>query len=276
MRVRIYTSNHKEKNYVLRAFHSGCNVPDLWIGDLDHYEPSDVAVVFGTYKKSVPVSYRRGHVIHEQKKHGLQTVIVETGYIDRGAGPDHYYAVGLNGINGRADFRNDDSPSDRARKFFGKLKPWRSSGDHILLCGQVPWDASVQHIDFVGWTQSTAEVLQGLTDRPIVYRPHPLAKTDPPTGTIKSKNYWIEDDFRNCWCTVTFNSNSGVDSVLSGIPAVAMDEGSMLKDMVANIGSIDNPPTPDRAQWLRDLAYAQWTPREMAQGETWDHLFRLT
>ena len=274
IRVRIYTGTSKEENYVMRSFFSGCDCDDVWIGDLDHYEPSDVAVVFGTYKKHVPVSYRRGHVVHEQKKHGLDTVILETGYIDRGAGPHHYYAVGLNGLNGRADFKNKNSPADRAVKFLDKLQPWREDGDHILLCGQVPWDASVQHIDFVKWTEDTADILQSLTGRPIVYRPHPLAKTHAPIGTKESQNYWIEDDLKNCWCVVTFNSNSGVDAIMSGIPAVAMDEGSMLKGVETNIGSVNNPFMPDRTQWLNDLSYAQWTPDEMAKGKAWDHLFR--
>ena len=273
MHVRVYTSGNKEENYVLEQFHKGCP-EDSVIVDLDDYEPSDIAVVFGTYKRRVPISYRRGHVIKQQSMAGLRTVIIETGYINRGAGPRCHYAVGFDGINGRADFRNENMPGDRAKPFLHKLKPWREHGDHIVLCGQVPWDASVQHIEFVKWAQETANIILGMSDRDIVYRSHPLAKTPTPYGARTSQNYWLEDDLKNCWCVVTFNSNSGVEAVMSGVPAVAMDEGSMLKEVANTLGEVPNPRLPDREQWLNNLTYAQWTPEEMGRGEAWAHLFR--
>ena len=275
MQVRIYTGNNNEENYVLKSFADGCP-EDVWFGSLDDYKPSDLAVVFGTYKKQVPISFRRGHVVHEQKKHGLDTVIVETGYVNRGAGPSHHYAVGLNGLNGRADFRNEDSPPDRALEFAHKLKPWRTDGEHILVCGQVPWDASVDHIDFVEWTHSTVSSLKAMTKRPIVYRPHPLARTYAPWGSELSRNYWLEDDLNGCWCVVTFNSNSGVEAILAGIPTVAMDEGSMIMPVASSLGQVEAPWTPSREQWFNDLCYAQWTPTEMQKGFTWNHLFKST
>jgi len=272
MRIRVYTGDNESEKYVLRNFAEGCP-EDVWLGDLDHYEPSDVAVVFGTYKRQVPISYRRGHVVHEQKRLGLDTVILETGYIKRGAGPDHYYAVGLNGLNGRADFKNANSPGDRAAQFSHLLRPWQESGNHILLCGQVPWDASVDHIDFLDWVYKTTGTIKNHTKRDIIYRPHPLARTRGPWGTHQSVNYWLEDDLENCWCVVTFNSNSGVEAILAGVPAVAMDEGSMIMGVETNIGQIERPNRPDRQQWLNDLCYAQWTPTEMKEGKAWGHLF---
>lgn len=276
MKVIVYTANNDSENNVLQAFYDGCEA-EKDIRDLDGYEPSEVAVVFGTHKKQVPISYRRGNVVHQQKARGKDVVILETGYIFRGSGEDNYYAAGLNGLNGRADFRNKNSNPDRLSDLISKglrIKPWRETGTHILLCGQVPWDASVDHIDFLKWTAVTADVLYRATGRPVVYRPHPLAKTPAPPGTTLSVNKSVEEDLEDCWCVVTFNSNSGLDAVLNGIPVVAMDEGSMAMPVATNIGSIDAPKMPDRIQWLSDIAYAQWTPQEMREGETWAHLFR--
>jgi hypothetical protein len=72
---------------------------------------------------------------------------------------------------------------------------------------------------------------------------------------------------------VTFNSNSGVEAALAGVPVFAFDEGSMVWE-IANktFDAIDNPQRPDRTQWLADLSYAQWTPREMREGKAWRHL----
>ena len=278
MQVIVYTADNESENNVLRAFYDGCEA-DKDIRDLDHYETSDVAVVFGTFKKQIPVSYRRGNVVYQQKARGKDVVILETGYIFRGAGESNYYAAGLNGLNGRADFKNEGSKPDRALQLVERglqVKPWRESGTHILLCGQVPWDASVDHIDFLKWAEATADMLSATTKRPIVYRPHPLAKTPAPRGTTLSTNRRIEDDLIDCWCVVTFSSNSGVDAALNGIPVVAMDEGSMVKSITTNIASIENPKMPSRTNWLSDIAYAQWTPQEMREGLAWKHLFQST
>jgi len=35
---------------------------------------------------------------------------------------------------------------------------------------------------------------------------------------------------------------------------------------------LESPLTPDRTQWLYDLAYCQWREDEVASGKMWDHL----
>ena len=280
MRVAVYTASNESENRVLQAFYDGCPVEDKVITDLDNYEPSDVAVVFGTYKKQVPISYRRGNVVHQQKASGKTTVILETGYLNRGSGPDHHYAAGLNGLNGRAEFHNENSPGDRAEQFRHLVKPWRTDGKHVLLCGQVPWDTSVDHIDFTKWASRTALSLR--TDRPIIYRPHPLVNTrlyssnssEHPYGTTISKNQLLAADLEDCWVVVTFSSNSAVEAAIAGIPVIAEDEGSMASAIANGSGEVNNPRMLDRTQWLNNLCYCQWTPKEMAEGSTWNQLFR--
>lgn len=269
MQVRVYTSHNEDENYVLQKFYDACPKSKI-ITDLDNYEPSDIAVVFGTYKKNIPVSFRRGHVVHSQKLANKDTIILETGYLNRGSQKNNHYAAGWNGLNGRADFKNKNSPADRSDRFRDLMRPWRTKGEHILICGQVPWDASVDHIDFVEWTQTTTDMIQRATTRPIKYRSHPLGKTPTPGGAERSHNYYLEDDLENCWCCVTFNSNSGVEAALKGIPVVAMDEGSMVMPIANSLQEINNPRMPDRQQWLNDLCYAQWLPSEMEKA--WKHL----
>ena len=185
------------------------------VTDLDNYESSDLAVVFGTYKRHVPISYRRGHAVHQQLNKGLNAVILETGYINRGSGKDNHYAAGLNGLNGRAKFNNADSPADRFAKLKVDIKPWRTKGSHILICGQVPWDASVDHLNFIQWANETTGYLQAVSDRPIVYRPHPLAFTPTPEGCRVSTNKTLAEDLEDCWAVVTCNSNSAVEAAIA-------------------------------------------------------------
>ena len=269
--ISFYRSQNPQENVVIEAAFEGCPV-EKRITNFDNYEPSEVAVVMGVYKKRVPISFQRGLVIRQQQSKGLDCLILETGYINRGAGPDNHYAFGWNGLNGRADFRNKGMPADRAEKLRVKLRSWRETGSYFLLCGQVPWDASVDFTDHVKWLHAmSCKLLEG--KRRVIFRPHPLAKIPPIDGCDYSSRT-IEEDLEDAFCSVSFNSNSGVDSILAGVPAFSYDVGSMIHPVSAHDFRFDHPLRCDRAQWLYDIAYAQWLPSELRSGEAWEHIFR--
>lgn len=263
MRTNFYTSADIVHRRIIEAMFVGCPTEKYLCPML--YEPADLACVFGVYKSKVSVSYPRGLVIREHQSNGNKVIICETGYLKRGDGEGHYYAVGLDGLNGRADFKNKSMPSDRFDELQIELKPWRTTGSHVLICGQVPWDASVDHIDFKEWQRESVRTLKKLTDRPLVFRQHPA---------IDGSKKPLQEDLKDCWAVVTFNSNSAVEAAISGIPVFVADEGSMAGPIANwNLEDIENPKTPDRHQWACDLSYSQWTPAEMKEGKTWKHLF---
>lgn len=256
---------------VIKAFYEGCTESKELVTGFE-YKPSDIAVVFGVYKSKVPMSFPRGEVIAQQRKNNLDVIVLETGYINRGDGKNHHYAAGYNGLNGRADFKNKGMPGDRFKELDVQVKDWRKDGDHILVCGQIPWDASVDHIDINKWL---AEAINELSDcgREIVFRPHPLC----PIVPILECGYSVDllaDDLKDAWAVVTYNSNTAVEAAIAGIPVFAFDQGSMALSIASkDLKDIDAPKMPDRAQWLHDIAYAQWTPDEMREGLAWRHLF---
>ena len=274
MAVNVYFSGDPVHDRVLKAFYDGCPVEKKAKAVTD-YEPSDVAVIFGVFKSKVPKSFPRGEVFRQQRSKNLDVIVLETGYINRGDGPNHHYAAGFNGLNGRADFRNRGMPNDRAIKLGISLKPWRKDGKHVLLCGQVPWDASVEMChDYPSWLHHISKQIRFHTDREVRFRPHPLAKMAPMVGCTYSEKS-IQEDLKDCWAVVTFNSNSSVEAVLEGIPAFTFDSGAMAKEVSSQwLQELERPHMPNREQWLSDLCYAQWNIEEMRSGETWRHLFR--
>ena len=270
--ARFYLSGNEVHDRVIRAAYEGCPEKKKLVKDWK-YEPSLTAVVFGIRKSRIPISFPRGEIIRQQRNNKLDVVILETGYINRGDGENHHYAVGLNGLNGRADFRNSNSPPDRAELLGICPRPFRT-GRNVILCGQVPWDASVDHTDHICWLARTADMLAGLTERPVIFRPHPLADLPPFKGMGYSKAPLKEDLF-DAHAVVTFNSNSAVEALLEGVPVFAEDEGSMVWNVCnRHLKDIDYPTKHYRAQWFNDLAYAQWTIPEIAEGKAWNHLFR--
>jgi len=270
--IRFYRSQYPQENVVIEALYDGCDEPKS-IHPLDEYAPSEVAVVMGVYKKNVPASFKRGNVIARQKESGGRVLVLETGYINRGSGPENHYALGWDGLNGRADFRNAGSLPDRADKLGVELKS-RISGHEVILCGQVPWDASVDFSDHKAWLKESAGALLDWGCK-VVFRPHPLAILPPIPGCGYSVGGKFIDALHDTHCVVTFNSNSAVEAVIEGVPVIATDRGSMAW-AVANHALMDvkAPLLPNRQQWLNDIAYAQWNVEELRSGEAWAHIAR--
>jgi hypothetical protein len=194
---------------------------------------------------------------------GRRCLVLERGYIG-----DRFYwtSMGLDGLNGYADFCNQGMPGDRWERHFAQhLKPWREPSDGpVLIAGQVPNDASLRGLDIERWCVQVSHRLR-MKGIPSVIRWHPKALGTPPTMVS------LDDALHGARWLVTFSSNSAVDAVLAGVPAVTCDRGSMAWAVTGH-DPTGAPPIPDRTQWAHDLAYTQWNPDEIASGEAWAHL----
>lgn len=235
------------------------------------YRQCDVAVVFGHYKHKVPASFPRGEIIRQHKG---PIVFLEKGFVNR----DEYFSVGLNGINGRANFCNDNSPSDRWGKLGVKLEPWKCSGDYILVCGQIPWDANTQYSNHVKWCQ---DIVSQLIDwgYSVKFRPHPKVSADlygiinNPIDKYLSTECSLEHDLYNAGWMVAYNSNSLVEGIIAGVTCYAGDpEGSVAGPMCSSELNPTRIYTPPREQWVYNLAYSQWNLDELQTGEPWQRL----
>lgn len=227
------------------------------------YSPCDMMVMWGV---------RRKEFITQAKKSGADVCILECGYMgDR----LKWSSVSFGGaLNGRAAWRGvRDDPSRFKEHFSELLKPWRSPRRYrALLIGQLSNDMSVAHADLNAWY--TAAV-NDLTARgwDVLFRPHPIA--------LAAKRHGVTSLPGTTRCTgplnnalaiasiaVTFNSNTGVEAVLAGVPTIACDAGSMAHPVAGHrIGEII---TPDREKWASRLAWCQWTMDEFASGACWD------
>lgn len=275
MKANFYlTGNDAVHDRAIMALYNGCPI-DKECRNVRNYVPSDVAVVFGVHKKAVAFSNFRGNVIEQQRRHDALTIVLETGYIKRGDGPHDYYAAGFGGLNGHADFRNQGMPSDRWKELDIELLPWRTRQDGVILvCGQVPWDASVQEINFQMWVETTIGDLHKQTGRTIVFRSHPKAP-GVVVPNVENSRLTLAHDLARAHAIVTYNSNTCVDATLAGVPAIVRNRGAMTWSLGNfSVSEVENPRLPDRQQWANDIAYAQWKLSEMHNGATWGHLFR--
>jgi len=194
-----------------------------------------------------------------------------------------WVSLGWNGLNGRADFCNKNSPDDRWKKHFndGRLKEY-TDGEYILIPLQINGDQSLKYLGWGVNYQSICESIRNHTDLPILIRDHPTRpNTQPKIEGVKNVKYAdfrlpIQTAIAGAKCVVTINSNAGVDSALAGKRVISLDKGSMVWNISAHdFKSINTPKFRDRTQWCNDIAYAQWHPSELKSGEAWEHLKKL-
>ena len=267
IQVRAFYPGYNSGNAnTVRAFAEG--VPGCTIHPDSEYIPCRIMVIFGLVKNVFPKSWAKRHLLDA---HQGPVIVVERGYINR----EKYYSAGFGGINGRADFKNYDVPCDRWDRHCLELRPWKASGDYVLVCGQVPWDVTVQDTDHKEWCRQTIKSLRsmGYESR---FRPHPYAHKKgvdygvPRETVIRS----LDDDLAGAWAVVTHSSNVGVDAVIQGIPTIAMDqEGTMTRGVSGrSLLDLPDPVKSDREKWAHRISYAQWTKDEFRAGLAWRHL----
>ena len=210
------------------------------------------------------------------------TVVLEVGGIKRGT----TWKVGLNGINRDAYF-GDNNNDDSRKHLLGLLeKPWRTAGEYVLICGQHDKSLQWQGMPRMSnWFLNTYDEIRKHTDRPIIFRPHPRCRLEHIERGLRHVirqeprhvNGTYDDfdmQFNNIWATISYSSNPGVHSVISGVPSFVSN--SSLAYPVANdidfLHDIENPTMPDRQQWLNDYAHTEWTIEEISLGLPLKHL----
>lgn len=235
-----------------------------WRADIrTEAEPCDLLVMWGT---------RQREAIESQKRYG-EVCILERGYIgDR----FEWTSVSFGGkLNGRAEFRGAIATPERFERHFAELmRPWRHDDGYALLIGQVEGDMSLAVVGgrLDAWYRETSEALRR-KGYEVRFRPHPgtIKRGSPIVVPPEAKMIvgTLAEAFAGAGLVVTFNSNTGVESVLAGAPTIATDIGSMAWRMTSHDVE-GHLIRPDRAGWAHALAWKQWRLDEMASGYCWD------
>jgi hypothetical protein len=165
------------------------------------------------------------------------------------------------------------------------LKPWRATGDHILIFCQRPKGFNM-FIDQETWVDTTIANIRQYSDRPIMIRMHPGDGTrEKQIHKIRKKHRKavgisyhenIRDALANCWCTVGINSTPNVVSAIEGIPGYIEDPRHSWAADVAftDLSLLENPPMPDRSQWVNKIANIHWSNQEVKSGQLWSAIKR--
>ena len=257
---------------IFDAFRLGCH--SLGFTCVDNSDDADVDVIWSVLFSGRMAANKA--IWERNTSNAKPTIVLEVGGINRGT----TWKVGLNGINRDAYFGPCDNNDDRHRLLGLSLKPWRTHGEYILICGQHDKSLQWQGMPSMSnWFMQTYREIRKHTSRPIIFRPHPRCQL--PHIELGLKNVYRQqpgkisgsyDDydmgFNDIWATISYSSNPGIHSIINGIPAF-VGPSSLAYDVGNDIDflhDIEKPLTPDRQQWLNDYAHTEWTVQEISQG----------
>lgn len=212
---------------------------------------------------------RYGHwhdVATRFERDGGTVVVAENGYLGaggtspkfdvhpKGPQPHHYYALGIGWHNGRGVVAHGGP--ERLNALGVELAPWRTAGDHVLVCPNRSFGVGEQ-VMRADWAERRAEQLRKHTRRPVRVRAHP--------GNDEPKRHPLEADLRGAWGMVIWSSSCGVHALAAGIPVYVEAPYWVMKGASAS-GPVDAPVMPDRLPHFVKMSWAQWTLAEISEG----------
>ena len=252
--------------------------------------PCDVALIQGfvhEHGKSAPHLQLRHHAVALQKENNRRSLIVDSNlflYAD----PNNtktYLRYSFDGVFPTTGFYFDrDVDPARWQKISDDLgiwlKPWRTQGEHILICLQRHGGWSMGGLDVQTWLDQTiAQIRQHSRKRQIVVRTHPGDKKIKSIlkiygkGVQLSVNERLVDDLKGAWATVVYNSSPSVASAIEGVPVFITDPISQHSQAyeIANtdLGKLENPDMPERKTWIERVSMCHWNFNELRSGEAW-------
>jgi hypothetical protein len=246
-------------HYQRDAFEAGLSVAGYSIRRSPAAPPreGDVLVLWNRYDRSEPLarSYERA---------GGVVLVTENAWL----GPDkagHYFALCRGHHNGAGEWYVGQHP--RSHVLDIEFKPWRSSGEHIVILPQRGMGERGVRME-KDWPGDVERRLRKITSRPIVVREHPGPRSTWDASSVAFP------EFVNAWAAVTWASGSGIKAIVAGIP-VFYEFPKWIGGEAARFGItdkagaslIESPYLGPRGTMLRKLSWAMWTAEEIASGE---------
>jgi hypothetical protein len=127
------------------------------------------------------------------------------------------------------------------------------------------------------WIVQQVQLLRGVTDRPIVIRPHPRCALDrnklnnlTPDIVIEQPQRLINtyDNYNlavDCFAIVNYNSGPGIQAALAGTRPL-VDLSSLASPVGIKIADLEQPYKIDREQWLVEICHTEYTVKEIEKG----------
>jgi hypothetical protein len=249
--ITCYAQPEKDKSVrLIEAFATGCGgrIASTWSPRL---EAGD-AVFYG-----VRPAWK--HLWDQAKAEGRDVFYIDNSYFD--STRERYFRVTKNAL--QADGLNARWGGDGAARFKAlglTVKPWRTRGEHIVICPQTEEFMRVMGGFEGDWVAKVTAELEAHTDRELRIR-------------RKGERRPLSEDLRGAWALVTHMSCSAVEALLAGIPVFCTGRCAARWMGTSDLSLIEEPVFPERREeWAALLAANQWTEEEFRNGTAWRDL----
>lgn len=235
-------------------------IEPLWDGRVK----GDLVIAYGWAHQPVFAAYEAA---------GGQYAYWDLGYWNRrpdkskGGAREGHHRLAVNSWD-TADTMLIGCPDDRWRQAGIQLAPRRELAGAVLVAGMSPKAAGTHGFGPGQWERATLDELARIGAGEVIYRPkdkHVFERE--PLGPVLERSRVV----------ITHHSNVALDAIIAGVPCIARrGVGRLLTSYdladVPALGWPDLPSDDARLAFVRDVAYAQWSPAEMRSGVVWDHM----
>lgn len=274
MRICFWHSDKPRESLLADAFLDGLDNRD------EGFKRPLGADFGGDFDVACMVGVKSRKLMQRCWKLGIHTIYFDKGYLRHSAmGPVkiwQFWRVAVDAHHPTEFLSKARCKGDRFGNLCLDIQPWREFGEHIVIAG-----SSQKYHDFYGlfdptrYAHKLVKDIRGYSDREIIYRPKPSwHDAEPIEGTVYSDGkQTIHDVLKNAHVLVTHGSNSCFEAILGGIPCIILGDGPAKPISSNDIGEIESPymaTDQERYQWFSNLAYCQWSLREMANGRMWE------
>jgi len=237
----------------------------------------DVAVIWSVLWQGRMRNYKQ--IWERYRQANKPGIVLEVGGLRR----NESFKIAINGVNRKADFADQDVDDTRWPLFKHTFKPWKQTGDNIIILGQHHASEQWNGMPSMNvWFEQQINEIRKHTTRPIQIRSHPrnpinfnfakykdvgLAPPVMDSNTIDDTNF--KDTLKDAWAVINHSSNPAMEAVINGIP-VFVSADSLCYDVGNHsLTHINNPKMPDRQEWANKLSYTEWFENEIEVGLPW-------
>ena len=233
------------------------------------YIPCDILVMYGMGASD------RHQVALDHVAGGGILLTFDIGYWGRNpAGVYRKYRVSINGMHPPKFIMLGEDPGPR-RWRQAKLEIIQSGNPDgpILLVGNGPKSNSA---GANGWAAKTSRELRKVfPHKKVVYKPKPGRQNDPGVLSDSVTIANIDDVLTDISLVVCRHSNVAVDACRMGVPVVCEDGAAAAIYPQTLKTRHQQPDLSTRAEFLRRLAWWQWSPHEVGGGEFWTWMDKI-
>jgi hypothetical protein len=152
-------------------------------------------------------------------------------------------------------FRAGDYP-----RFGRPIAPWRTKGEHVVVCAQTTEFMSVVAGWTCDWAEHVCHALRKYTTRPLIIR-------------RKGDRRSLAEALKGAWALVAHTSAAANEALVAGVPVFCTGECAASAMGSSDLSRIEQPSMPDgREQWAAAVAAHQWTLDELRLGKAWKRL----